>query len=295
MKFRTAIVWLTLLISVSAAAEPRSKSVELHKRTNLTVYVVPDLGVRLTFPFILDEQDAYVPYTLNMTNPAFINKRESGRNYVVITTSPATPVNMLGNIFMTVAGFEISVELKTTHDLSKHYSDIVFELTKDAREELIQQSIAQRSAALEQDYKTRVDALDVTAERKALALVGRLAATSPKIKGIKEEGRLKLPDGNKATVYVDKIVRYGSYSIILFDVEADMGNKSLTVLDAQLFAVDPATKEARPIEAFRQLPGTLRSNDVGKGELTLLDSSLPAKGALRLQLLTDKGAVQVEW
>ena len=62
---------LVCLATSTAHAEPRAKTVELHKRTNLVVYVVPDLGVRFTFPFILDEQDAYVPFTLNITNPAF--------------------------------------------------------------------------------------------------------------------------------------------------------------------------------------------------------------------------------
>jgi len=35
----------------------------------LTVEIVPDLGTRFIFPFVLDEQDTYVPFTLNITNP----------------------------------------------------------------------------------------------------------------------------------------------------------------------------------------------------------------------------------
>ena len=54
--------------------------------------MVPDLGTRFSFPFILDEQDSYVPFTLNITNPAFVNGREKGRNYFVIT-APVSIVN----------------------------------------------------------------------------------------------------------------------------------------------------------------------------------------------------------
>ena len=106
----------------------------------------PTLGTRFSFPFILDEQDAYVPFTLNITNPSFVNTREKGRNYFVITAPARAEGTMLGNVFVSVAGYEISIELRTTNDLSKQYSDIDFNLTNEAREDLIQQSIAQRTA-----------------------------------------------------------------------------------------------------------------------------------------------------
>lgn len=289
------VVCITL-IATGVRADPRVKPVELHKHTDLVLYVVPDLGVRLTFPFILDEQDAYVPFTLNITNPSFEQKREKGRNYFVITQKAGSPSNMLGNVFITVAGFEISVELHTTNDLSKHYSDIAFLLTKDAREDLIQQSIAQRTAALEQAYKKKLDDLDVLAEKKAVAHVGRLAISKPTTRGVKEEAKAKFKGGGSVSLYVDKAVSYDGFSIYLFEIEASNdSDKGLRIIDARLFSVDPATKQSQPLDSHREGPRTIQAGEVAKGSITVADSTLTSKHKLRLEVLTDRGSVEVEW
>ena len=296
MRLLSYLALCSFLFAINTAyAEPRAKSVELHKRTTLTVYVVPDLGTRFSFPFILDEQDSYVPFTLNITNPAFVNGREKGRNYFVITAPVKSEGSMLGNVFVSVAGYEISVELRTTNDLSKHYSDIVFTLTNEAREELIQQSIAQRTAALEQEYKKKIEELDAAAEQKAIARVGRLAIKKPDTKRIKEESRLKLPNGDSIVLYVDQVVNYDPYSIYLFNVEADSGSKGLTILDAKLFSVDADTKQVRPIESAKDVPTRVQPNQEVQGAITVLGSALNPNNLLRLQVVTDKGMVEAQW
>lgn len=284
-----------LFVINAANAAPRSKPVELHKRTFLTVYVVPDLGTRFSFPFILDEQDAYVPFTLNITNPSFVNTREKGRNYFVITAPARAEGTMLGNVFVSVAGYEISIELRTTNDLNKQYSDIVFNLTNEAREELIQQSIAQRTAALEQEYKKKFEEIDAAAEQKAIARVGRLAIKKPDTKRIKEESRLKLPNGDSIVLYVDQVVNYDPYSIYLFNVEADSGSKGLTILDAKLFSVDADTKQVRPIESAKDVPARVQPNQEVQGAITVLGSALNPNNLMRLQVVTDKGMVEAQW
>lgn len=293
------LLWFAMLSFLfainTASADPRSKTIELHKRTTLVAYVVPDLGVRFTFPFILDETDSYVPFTLNGTNPGFINTREKGRNYFVITAPVKADGTMLGNVFVTVAGYEISIELRTTSDLTRHYSDIVFELTPEAREELIQQSIAQRTKALEQEYKKRFEELDTTAEQKAIALVGRLATKSPEIRSIKEESRLKLPSGDAVVLYVDKVVNYDPYSIFLFNIEADSGSKGLTILDAKLFSIDDATRQAKPIDASKTIQARVQPSQEAQGAITVLGSALDPKNLMLLQIVTDKGTVEAQW
>ena len=286
---------LAVFLTTQAYAEPRAKLIDLHKRTTLTVYIVPDLGTRFTFPFLLDEQDSYVPFTLTSTNPTFKNERVAGRNYFVITAPVRSEGSMLGNVFVSVAGYEISVELRTTNDLSKHYSDIVFTLTNEAREELIQQSIAQRTAALEQEYKKKFEELDAVAEQKAIARVGRLAIKKPDTKGIKEESRLKLPSGDSIVLYVDQVVNYDPYSIYLFNIEADSGSKGLTILDAKLFSVDADTKQVRPIESAKDVPTRVQPNQEVQGAITVLGSALNPNNLLRLQVVTDKGMVEAQW
>lgn len=296
MRLLSLFAMLSFLFAINtASAEPRSRTVELHKRTTLVAYVVPDLGVRFTFPFVLDETDSYVPFTLNGTNKSFVNTREKGRNYFVITAPVRTDSMMLGNVFVTVAGYEISIELRTTNDLTKHFSDVVFEMTPEAREELVQQSIAQRTKALEQDYKKRFDDLDATAEKLSIARVGRLAIKTPETKSIKEETRLKLPSGDSIVLYVDQVVNYDPYSIYLFNIAADSGSKGLTILDAKLFTIDADTKQVRPIDSAKDVPGRVQPSQEVQGEITVLGSALSPGNLMRLQVVTDKGIVEATW
>ena len=293
-----ALLFLPLCETVHA--EPRINNIDLVRRTLLTVYVVPDLGTRFTFPFILDEQDDHVPFTLHITNPAFVNVREKGRNYFVITApvqgvpEPGKGV-MLGNVFVTVAGYEITIELRTTTDLGKHYSDIVFVQTAEAREALIQKAIRERTAALETEYKNKFAVLDKTAEYKAVALVGKLALQKPQTTSIKEEAKLKLPGGDAVVLYVANVVRLEGYSIFVFEVEADSSSKGLTILDARLFSLHPDTKFEQVLDAAKDVPERVQPSKAVRGTMTVLDSAINPAHLLKLKVVTDKGTVEAVW
>jgi hypothetical protein len=284
-----------LLISVAANAEPRSREVTLKKRTELTAYIVPDLGTRFTFPFILDEQDAYVPFTLDITNKAFVSKREPGRNYFVVTAPTRADGMMLGNVFITIAGYEISVELRTTTELSKHYSDVVFKLSNEDREELIQQGVRQRTAALTAEYKKKFEDLDKAAEYKAIAHVARMSMKKPSNSRIKEDGKLKLPNGDSIKLYVDQAVYYDQYTVILFSIQADSDMKGVGILDVRLFEVDVDGKQVRPLETYKEVPARLQARDEANGAVSMITTKFNPKNRLRLQLVTDKGNVEAEW
>ena len=87
-----AVLHAALIVSFSARAEPRVKHVTLTQETTLVIELVPDLGTRFVFPFVLDEQDEYVPFTSTITNPAFASIREPGRNSFVVTIPPSPVV-----------------------------------------------------------------------------------------------------------------------------------------------------------------------------------------------------------
>jgi hypothetical protein len=301
MRYFLVVVGLYLVTHFipDANAEPRARALDLHKRTTLIAYIVPDLGTRFTFPFILDEGDSYVPFTLTLTNPAFKNERVQGRNYFVITAPVSAQgggsSTNYGNIFVTVAGFEITIELRTTNDLSKHYSDVVFQLTADDREDLIQKGVAQRTKTLETEYKKKFEAIETTSDQKAVARVGKLALTTPSHKRIKEEGHFKLTNGDKVTLFVDEAVNYEPYSIFVFNIINDSNTQGLAILDAKIFAINPETKESRPLDVGKDVPPRVLPNESIQGAITVLDTNLNPKDLLKLQILTDKGTVEAQW
>ena len=292
------VALLSVAFCLPAQAAPKNRSVVLAKHTTLTIDIVPDLGTRFIFPFVLDEQDQYVPFTLNITNPAFVSKREPGRNSFVVTIPPSQTgrsPQYYGNLFVTVAGYVITVELRSTNDLSKHYSDVTFELGDGERENLIQKGIAQRTKALETEYQKKLDDLEKLADLKAIARVGVIAQKSPSIKRIKEEQKLTLKNGDTITLFVDRALTYEPYTIFTFQVDSDSNTQGVTILDARLFGLDPETKQPRPIESGKDVPPRIPPRESVNGVLTTIDTLVNPKEILKLVVLTDKGEVSAQW
>lgn len=290
---------LTLLLCLvvqTAAATPRVKPITLDKHTTMTIAIAPGLGTRFIFPFVLDESDQFVPFTLNITNAAFESIREKGRNSFVVRLNPkAAGQDQHGNLFVTVAGYEITVELHTTRDTSQNISDIEFKMSNAAREDLIQQGIAQRTQSLEAEYKKKFDDLDKLADQKSIARVGVLALKDPSKTRIKEESKLTLPNGDTLTLYVDSAITYEPYTIFTFELSTDSSTQGLSILDAKLFSIDTDKKVVRPVDAAKDVPQRLTPGTDVRGVITALDSTLNPSELLKLQVLTDKGTVEAQW
>ena len=211
------LLFVLSTLSTVSTAKPIHKDIELKQLTTLVLNFYPGMGTRFTFPFLLDNDDNYVPYTNDNTNSTvFIPiKRQKGRNFFVITVPPEHVLDDrdIGNMFITVAGYQISVEMHSTKKRSDHVTDVRFLMGEKAREDLIQHVIAQRSKALEQSYKDKFDQLDVMTEQRALAKVGMLALTEPTETRIKEEAVLELKNGDETVLFVDMVFDYPEHSI----------------------------------------------------------------------------------
>ena len=279
---------------------PRKKNVVLKEFTQLVIDVAPDLGTRLTFPFILDETgDGMVPFTLQMTNPAiFVAQREKGRNSFVISVLPSKADKLsgvyLGDMFVSVAGYNITVRLRTTDDIRRHYTDIKFEMSDEDRERLIEAEVEKRMVALEAEYQRKTEAINAEIERQALAKVGLLAMNEPDADNVQEEGRLETPSGDLVTVYVDEVQKYGSFSVIPFDVKANtMGDVKIqsvqlfgtTEPDGEEFLVDSGMMVRRRLEPVDSVRGVVSTNAPGFDDLN----------AVRLVVLTDLGEISLKW
>lgn len=294
---------LLLALATQAAGEPRSKTVPLQQFTQLTIDVIPDLGTRIVFPFVLDEQDDDIPFTLVSTNPIFRTDRQPKRNsfVVMVDTSKTAPSGAAslptyyGNIFVTVAGYHITIELKTATRLNRHFSDIVFELGAQERELLIQKAIAQRAKGLEEEYKRRYEALEELAERRAISRIGVLALKQPKTTNIKEETTEAFGNDERMLLYVDRAMTYDPYTIYLFEIENKSKSQEITILDAKLIAEDGENKHQRILESGSEMPKRIMPNEKSQGVITALDAALSSKEVLKLQIVTDKGSLEATW
>ncbi len=299
IRFSRLLATLLLLstLSPAASADPRQRHIILTDYTTLTADIVPGLGTRFIFPFVLDKQDRDIPFTLVITNPAvFVSHRDPGRNSFVVTT----PENLrsghyYGFLYVTVAGYEISIELRTTSDRAHDASDVIFELSRKPRENLIQQAVARRTRDLETTYRQRLAEVDHRIDERAIARIGTLALHPPKYRRIEEEERRNLKDGDDVVLYVNKSLSFGPYTVIAFDVHNGSYDHGLTVKDAKLFSLDARTAALTPIDAADMLPDRIAPRADGRGTVTVVGADLNPANRLRLQVLTDKTGLEAQW
>ncbi len=279
----------------TAVAAPRIEHVKLKAFTTLTIYMVPTLGTRFVFPFVLDASDRYVPFTLNITNPLFVSKRDPGRNTVVVTL-PATvgTAHVYGDMYITVAGYEITVELVSTDVFSRAVSDVVFDLDGKARETLIQEAVAQRTKDLEQAYAAKLAGLDREAESHALGMIGELVLAGPSRQNIKQEGALTLPSGNRLRLYVDDALSYGRFTVFRFRIRNGSAYP-VHILDARLFEIDPQSHMPQPLQGGHEIAPLLAADRSVRGELTVRAAALNPSHYLLLKVLTNAGTVEAQW
>lgn len=300
-----ALVFPLLLVSTLVHAgdssnAPNIKRVQLKEFTTLTIDIVPDLGTRLVFPFVLDEQpkEGVIPYTMTITNKVFQSDRKDGRNVLVLTAPPTKAggdmSGYLGDLFISVAGYNISARLRTVNDWREHYSDIVFDLSDMDRQNLVNDEVKRRVQAMDAEYQNKVAALDKEVDRRALAKVAYLTLEEPEEDRVKEAATTSFDNGDRLILSVDKVVGYGTFSMVPFELEADT-LEDIKIIDAKLFVQEEKASPEHLLPSSLQVKRRIESGDSVRGVIATDRSKIMEYEAIKLVLLTDKGQVELSW
>ncbi len=279
--------------------KPKIQPIELKPYTTFNVQLAPDLGTRFTFPFVLDKQDDYVPFTLDGTNPIFKTTRHDGRNFFTVEIDPPEEggkiPTYLGNLFVTVGGYNLTIVLSSTNKLKDHISDYVFKLSSEAREDIIQEAIMKRTEKLEADYKEKLAALNRKTSVVSLEQVGALALTSPSSENIKEEKTLRLKTGEEVNVYVSEVITYGNrFHIFKYYVKNDTAN-DLLVSDGAILTID-STGIIQKLTSSNTINSRIKPGKEADGVLVTESPSIENTDlSIRISVLTSAGLVEVDW
>lgn len=300
---RLCTVLLLWLMTAAAQAEtypiqPKIKHIELNAFTTFNIELIPDLGTRFVFPFVLDESDDLIPFTLDVTNPMFKTTRHPGRNFFTVEIDPpaeggAVP-NYLSNMFISAGGYNLTIVLTATNDLKKHVSDYVFDLTPGAREDLIQEAIKKRTRTLEASYKDKQTELIGRAESIALNKMGQLALGGSDKKSIKEEVMLDLPTGERVTFYLKKMLTFGDkFHIFQYEITNETVDV-LRVTDVSLFAMDK-NGMTQKIQSGNLIKPRIDIDETIGGAVST-DAIQIRRGAnLKMVVATSQGNLEVLW
>jgi len=296
--------FLFLIISFSVVFQansnelkPRIKTVVLKPFTVFTLPIVPDLGTRFVFPFVLDEDAGEIPFTLNITNKVFETTRENGRNSFVVKVRDSVEggqqAKYLGQMFINVAGYNVTVTLSTTYNLKKQYSDVVFKLSKKKREDLIRQVVNKRVAAMEASIQAKEKVIDQKIEGQALLMIGKLLLKGSKNEGIKEESSITNKSGEKIKLYLNESNSYGAFHVFLYEV-TNLTSKTLNIKDTLLFTESKGGRKQKIISA-NNIKSRIGSDETAKGMIVTNNPLALSADHLRLSVLSSEGEMSVLW
>ena len=295
-------VFLLCLLVIPSVAfadfSPKKRVIALTEFTTLNVDIVPDLGTRFVFPFVLDESSENIPFTLKLTNPVFQSKREPGRNFFIVEIPPqeaggAMPA-YLGNLFINVAGYNISVLLKSTPKLKDHYTDIVFKLTDEKREQLIEDAVKARVDVMKAMYKEKEDLLDRQAYKMAMDNIGAMLVKGGSSNNISEDEEFVLNNGDVLILSLNKLFKYNRFSIFTYEMAFESGaNTSIAIQDIKLFGKTDDDK-TELIQSQFDMASAVTTGKNALGNLTT-DQNIDDYVGFQVDVMTSKGNLKLLW
>ena len=160
MWHRFLLVGLLSVSSCLAAFDGKVEEVELREHTQFTLRLVPRLGTRLVFPFLLDDANLKPPLNYKLTNAIdFSVTRDlgllAGQNVFLITCSERD--KSIGKLYMSIGGYNLAINLVISHEVKDHISDIFLVLGEDDRNFLINQEIEKIKQQLQNLYHAKYE------------------------------------------------------------------------------------------------------------------------------------------
>lgn len=287
----------SVLLLTQASAKPTSKHVPFTEFTRLTLELVPDYGTQLVFPFVLD--GAMEPaLEINNTNKVgFTAEHQDGQNTILVTVNtpkaggPAPDYR--GLLFITVGGYRVAIELRTTSKVSKNLAEVIFDLSPEQRDYLISEAVKRRTAQLDQDYQARTASLDDQAEVKALNLVADLAFSRPNTVRVKTAADVTLNDTIPVEVYADKWKIYASFAILVFEL-TNRSPHQISINTASITSIADGG-ESRVTNGALKCNKPLKADSKTRCSLTTRNRSIVDADRLTLGVNTDRGNITLTW
>ncbi len=295
---------IVILLAVSGAVaaaipiKPKVRSVTLAEFTQITVPIVPDLGTRLVFPFVLDADSQYVPFTLNATNAAFqVPEPQPGRNAIVVTLPSdnySAAQAMLGSVYITVGGYQVTLLLRSTTDVREYVSDINFVLGDKARQDLIETAVERRIEGMKREYEKKERLLGEQAHDMALHRLGSLILREPERGNVYEDNSLDYGTG-EVGLKVTRYVETGPFRAYRLNISYHTaGTTPLPLTGAKLFGRNSQGRSL-PVDAVTELPATIKPGQTVNAVLVTDSADIATYDGYEIILGTAEGEVSVAW
>lgn len=253
--------WITLLICTSTYAQPsitpKFKSFELKEFTTLEVYIMPYTATQLIFPFMLDNPELTPTINISLSNTTGfsvtgmdkggrnIDEVISGQNTITITGKVPTTSSsqdgqapdFIGNLFITIGGYHISISLRSTNDIRKLVSNIVFELSPEDNEHLVEKLAKRRIADLENQYQEKIELYGTGKRGTSLQTIAELYDKDISKDRIKERLKMSI-SGTDINFDLDHYATVADqYGVLSFAIKNN-GSHLLSIKNIEFYGID---------------------------------------------------------
>ena len=290
------------IFSINTHANSEFKPVVLEKFTKLKLKVYPLLGTQLTFPFLLDDPSLTPTLKIKNTSPNAFEVPTDSKDIAALYSNQntITIVGKLdeknqgfehrGNLFITVGGYHISIDLVTTFNHKEHYSNIVFKLKSDDQDYLINEFVKTKTESLEKEYREKIASSgSLDNGKSSIAKISRKKTKTTKFKELKD---LEI-NGDRLEVYIDKVVSYGDvYHALLFELD-NKSNKDFDLTRIEVHSVD--NDQEISLMGAMECPEKIKADKTIKCSY-VSDKDLMVKAPkLRMGVYTNRGKGEVSW
>lgn len=290
--------------AMAQSLEPTFKKVELKEFTSLQLKVMPDAGTQLMFPFLLDNPDLRPALKIRLTNtdgfevptePSEIAALLKGQNTITIlgkaNMSGGMPV-YLGNLFISIGSYNLSIGLETTYEINKHISNVVFTLSDEEKSHLLEAMFSTKAEALEKEYREKIESIDDLSRKNSLSYIADVVLESESSTRFKKRRTTDIND-YQITVNVDRYVTYGDkYGVLLFELK-NRNPIDFSVDDVNLY--DITTSSEKLIDGALRCSEKLLADTEIQCSYVTLDTKAGNVKKLKLDVLTNRGTGSVSW
>jgi hypothetical protein len=280
------------------------KTVELKEFTNMELFILPDAGTQLIFPFKLDNPELEPTLKIQLTNANGFEVPTSaedlralvlGQNTISIigrVNEAAPTAKYLGNLFINIGGYNISIVLKTTFDPNQHVSNITFVQSKEETNHMVENLVKRRTQSLDAEYKRKVESLDSNAKERSLVHIANVVRINPSTTRFKEEGDIFI-DKARVSTYIDKLLSYDDkYEVLLFELN-NRSDRDIDVSDVDIYSLEKngESKIAGDFSCDKKLVADSKS----LCSFVSAKTTMKTADKLKLVLTTNRGSGEMKW
>lgn len=297
---------VTLMVVTWAQADDQYHHYTLDEFTSMELHLVADQATRLIFPFVLSDEafEPRINYSIVPEDVFSVTRVENIQGQPILILENSLTADQVasqfsgdysyrpirGQFFLSVAGYNLSIRLITSAKPDDQLANVVFDLTPEDRQHLINLELERHKESLSQQLEQERGQIREQARELALDELMLVVRASPTTNWLRYERRSQ--DRN-LLYYVDHVAAYDdTYYALHFSLQND-GPGTVFIEDIQHYVVNADAN--RRLNGRHSCLGRLERRQEVDCVLITTDASVMSARRVKAEVVTSEGTHEVTW